>query len=123
MNIRRTSVILLAFVTLIVPRAADQKPGTEIPLYSEGVDIAHRLNEMGIDAFVLKYRLVYSGPDAPKTPPNTNTAPGDRLVIKGAFKAQTGQDLVGLAIDDGRAAVQLVRERAANLASSPIASA
>jgi acetyl esterase/lipase len=182
MNIRSTSVILLAFVTLVAPRAVDQKPGTEIPLYSgvapgsekwdwaerslktanglpmvqdvvrpvllhypvdrtkatgaamivapgggfrslmmsyEGVDIAHRLNEMGIEAFVLKYRLIYSGPDAPKTPANTNTAPGERLVIKGAFKAQTGQDLVGLAIDDGRAAVQLVRERAGEFGIQP----
>ena len=28
----------------------------------EGVDIARRLNAMGIDAFVLKYRLIHSGP-------------------------------------------------------------
>ena len=32
----------------------------------EGVDIARRLNAMGVDAFVLKYRLLYSGPDAPR---------------------------------------------------------
>src|SRR4051794_33362213 len=28
----------------------------------EGVDIARRLNAVGIDAFVLKYRLTYTGP-------------------------------------------------------------
>jgi hypothetical protein len=68
--------------------------GFRTPLTSyEGVDIAHRLNERGSDAFVLKYRLVYSGTDAPKTPANTNTPPEERLIIKGAFKAQTGQDL------------------------------
>ena len=33
----------------------------------EGVDIARRLNAMGVDAFVLKYRLLYTGPDAPRS--------------------------------------------------------
>src|ERR1700761_3617523 len=31
----------------------------------EGADIARRLNAMGVDAFVLKYRLVHNGPGAP----------------------------------------------------------
>src|SRR5262245_53186125 len=78
----------------------------------EGTDIARRLNEMGIEAFVLKYRLIYNGPDAPRAPGSVTSAPGERPVIKGAFKGQSDQDMVGLAIDDGRAAVQLVRERA-----------
>ena len=30
----------------------------------EGVDIARRLNAMGVDAFVLKYRLSHNGPGA-----------------------------------------------------------
>ena len=34
----------------------------------EGVDIARRLNAMGVDAFVLKYRLLYTGPGAPRGP-------------------------------------------------------
>ncbi|HVV45543.1 MAG TPA: hypothetical protein VHC72_10065, partial [Bryobacteraceae bacterium] len=28
----------------------------------EGVDVAKRFNKMGVDAFVLKYRLTYTGP-------------------------------------------------------------
>lgn len=55
----------------------------------EGVDIARRLNAMGVDAFVLKYRLTHTGPGAP-----------------------AAQEAIKLAGDDGRQAVRLVRERA-----------
>ena len=41
----------------------------------EGADIARRLNAMGVEAFVLKYRLLYSGPGAPKTDTRVATAP------------------------------------------------
>ena len=34
----------------------------------EGVDVAKRLNQMGVDAFVLKYRTTYVDPDAPAPP-------------------------------------------------------
>jgi hypothetical protein len=64
----------------------------------EGVDIARRLNAMGIDAFVLKYRLLH------------NPGPAAKDVIK-------------LATDDGRQAVRLLRERADVSAFGPIASA
>ena len=50
----------------------------------EGVDIALRLNAMGIDAFVLKYRLIHSSGPAAK-------------------------DVGKLAVDDGRQAMRLVR--------------
>ena len=60
----------------------------------EGVDIARRLNAMGIDAFVLKYRLTHNpGPSA--------------------------KDVVKLAADDGRQAVRLVRERAGEFGVRP----
>jgi acetyl esterase/lipase len=55
----------------------------------EGVDIARRLNAMGVDAFVLKYRLTHDGLGAPAR-----------------------QDVIKLAADDGRQAVRRVRERA-----------
>ena len=81
----------------------------------EGVDIARRLNAMGVDAFVLKYRLLYSGPDAPRgqtaRPPAAAGRPR-RFTVTGQYKAQAGQDLIALAADDGRQAVRLVRERA-----------
>jgi len=56
----------------------------------EGVDIAKRLNEMGVHAFVLKYRLFHQT---------------DR-------SRQSGQNIPELAGADGRQAVRMVRERA-----------
>ncbi len=56
----------------------------------EGVDIAKRLNEMGVHAFVLKYRLFHQT---------------DR-------SRQSGQNIRELAGADGRQAVRLVREHA-----------
>jgi acetyl esterase/lipase len=55
----------------------------------EGADVARKLNAMGVDAFVLKYRLVHNGPGAPAR-----------------------EEVVKLAGEDGRQAVRLVRERA-----------
>lgn len=60
----------------------------------EGVDIAQRLNATGIDAFVLKYRLIHDGGPA-------------------------ANDVVKLAVDDGRQAVRLVRERAVEFGVRP----
>jgi acetyl esterase/lipase len=62
----------------------------------EGVDIARRLNAMGVDAFVLKYRLIHEGPGAPAR-----------------------QDAIKLASDDGRQAVRLVREQAGEFGYRP----
>jgi acetyl esterase/lipase len=85
----------------------------------EGVDIARRLNAMGIDAFVLKYRLLYTGPGAPRpAAPPAGERPR-RITVTGAYKAQAGQDLIALAAADGRQAVKLVRERAAEFGVRP----
>jgi dienelactone hydrolase len=62
----------------------------------EGVDIAKKLNAMGIDAFVLKYRLSHEGPNAPSR-----------------------EDVIKLAAEDGRQAVRLVRERAGEFGYHP----
>jgi putative heme-binding domain-containing protein len=88
----------------------------------EGVDIARRLNAMGVDAFVLKYRLLYTGPGAPPAAPAGRPAAGERprrFTVTGAYKAQAGQDLIALAADDGRQAVRLVRERAGDFGVRP----
>jgi acetyl esterase/lipase len=88
----------------------------------EGVDIAQRLNAMGVDAFVLKYRLLYSGPGAPTNAPNPSSSAGERprrFSVTGAYKGQAGQDLIASAADDGRQAVRLVRERAAEFGVRP----
>lgn len=62
----------------------------------EGVDIAKRLNAVGVDAFVLKYRLTHTGPGAP-----------------------SGEDVRKMAADDGRQAVRLVREKAGEFGYKP----
>lgn len=66
----------------------------------EGVDIARRLNAMGVDAFVLKYRLSH------------NPGPG-------AARGPAGPDAIRLAGDDGRQAIRLVRERAGEFGYRP----
>lgn len=63
----------------------------------EGVDIARRLNAMGVDAFVLKYRL--------------NHNPGSGF--------PDAREAIKLAADDGRQAVRLVRERSGEFGYSP----
>ena len=50
----------------------------------EGVDVARRLNAMGVDAFVLKYRLLYTGPGAPGAP--AGGAPGGRSCSPGRYR-------------------------------------
>jgi acetyl esterase/lipase len=85
----------------------------------EGVDIARRLNSMGIDAFVLKYRLLYSGPGAPTNAPTPSGERPRKITVTGAYKTQAGQDLVALASDDGRQALRLLRNRAAEFSVRP----
>ena len=70
----------------------------------EGVDIARRLNEWGIDAFVLKYRLTYTPEAGAPTP---------------ADNPQAGQNVRELGGADGRQAVRLVRQRAAEFGVRP----
>ncbi len=62
----------------------------------EGADIANRLNAIGVDAFVLKYRLIHNAPGAPAR-----------------------EDVVKMAGDDGRQAVRLVREKAGEFGYRP----
>ena len=62
----------------------------------EGADIAKRLNAMGVDAFVLKYRLIHNAPGAPAR-----------------------EDVVKMAGEDGRQAVRLVREKAGEFGYRP----
>jgi acetyl esterase/lipase len=74
----------------------------------EGVDVAKRLNQMGVDAFVLKYRTTYV---------DSNSAAG-----RGSGAApdpQAGQDVREMANEDGRQAVRLLRQRAAEFGVLP----
>src|SRR3954470_11441123 len=92
----------------------------------EGIDIARGLNAMGIDAFVLKYRLLYSGPgaptdrrDAPPRVPPGGQPTSRKMTVTGKYKAQEGQDLIAMAAADGQQAIRRVRERAAEFGVRP----
>jgi acetyl esterase/lipase len=69
----------------------------------EGLDIAKRLNEIGVDAFVLKYRLSYTDPNQPAGPAAKPNPPNIR-------------ELSG---DDGKQAVRIVRQHAAEFGYKP----
>ncbi len=72
----------------------------------EGVDIARKLNESGVDAFVLKYRLIHTGPGADANEP-AKSGP------------QAGQKVRELSGADGRRAVELIRSQAAEFHVQP----
>jgi len=75
----------------------------------EGVDVAKRLNQMGVDAFVLKYRTIYVDSGA------TGGARGG-IATTGP---QAGQNLREIAGQDGQQAVHLVRQRAGEFGVLP----
>ncbi len=86
----------------------------------EGVDIAKRLNAMGVDAFVLKYRLRYNDPSAPRTPPPPPAALPPGMVMADrppgplpTTGPQAGQNVRALAGADGQQAIRLIRQDAA----------
>ncbi len=85
----------------------------------EGVTIAKRLNAMGVDAFVLKYRLRYNDPKAAArravsmaelNEPGTVNRPAPALPTTGP---QAGQDVRAMAGADGQQAIRLIRQDAA----------
>ncbi|HYW47079.1 MAG TPA: alpha/beta hydrolase [Bryobacteraceae bacterium] len=76
----------------------------------EGVDVAKRLNQMGVDAFVLKYRTTYVDPNAPPG------AAGRGLATTGP---QAGQNVREMAGADGQQAVRLLRQHAAEFGVLP----
>lgn len=79
----------------------------------EGVDIARRLNEMGVHAFVLKYRLVHIDLDSPGTRPNSYR------MGSGFLGKQSGQDIRVLAAADGQQSVRVLRSRATEFGVEP----
>lgn len=70
----------------------------------EGADIARRLSAEGVAAFVLKYRLLYTPPDAASAP---------------AVRPQAGQSVPQLAAADGQQAMRVLRQRAAEFGVRP----
>jgi acetyl esterase/lipase len=78
----------------------------------EGVDIAQRLNAMGIDAFILKYRLTYTDPNAPAAAAGRSSGPA-------TTGPQAGQNIRELSGADGQQAVRVLRQRAAEFGFRP----
>jgi acetyl esterase/lipase len=76
----------------------------------EGVDVAKRLNQMGVDAFVLKYRTTYV--DAGALP----AAGGRGPTTTGP---QAGQNVREMAGADGQQAVRVLRQHAAEFGVRP----
>jgi acetyl esterase/lipase len=75
----------------------------------EGVDIAKPLNQAGVDAFILKYRLTYTNPDA-------QAGAGRGAAVR---EPQAGQNIRELGCADGQQAVRLLRRRAAEFGVRP----
>jgi acetyl esterase/lipase len=98
---------------------------TNLMMSYEGVDVAKRLNEMGVDAFVLKYRLRYMDPNARGGRGRGPAQASAGAVTQGAAAAagavaaasaptpQAGQDIRALAGTDGQQAVRVLRQHAA----------
>ncbi len=71
----------------------------------EGVDVAKRLNQMGVDAFVLKYRTTWVDPAAP--------------AASTAANPQAWQNVRAMSDADGQQAVRLLRQRAGEFGIVP----
>jgi acetyl esterase/lipase len=86
----------------------------------EGVDIAKRLNEMGVDAFVLKYRLRYTNPTNARGGRGT-TQPAAAAAPPGPTtnNAQAGQDIRAMGGADGQQAIRILRQTASDYGFKP----
>lgn len=80
----------------------------------EGVNVAKRLNEKGITAFVLKYRLVHDDPAHPENSIGTLMATKDFKKLD-----SLNAPLIPLALQDGLAAVKYVRQHAVDFKIDP----
>jgi acetyl esterase/lipase len=80
----------------------------------EGTTVAKRLNEKGITAFVLKYRLVHDDPAHPKNALMTLIGKNDAKKLDSIFSL-----IVPLAMQDGLTAVSYIRLHAAEYKINP----
>ncbi|MBT8184689.1 MAG: alpha/beta hydrolase, partial [Eudoraea sp.] len=83
-----------------------------LSIQSEGTDVAKWLNEKGITAFVLKYRLVPSGEDGVKEITDLGINNPEEIGKKVA-------PVLPLSINDGLAAVSYIRSHAEELGIAP----
>jgi acetyl esterase/lipase len=81
---------------------------------NEGFAVARKLNEMGVTAFVLKYRLVHSDPAKPENNFFTLLANGNYAKLD-----SINAPLVPLALQDGLTATKYVRQHAEEYGIDP----
>jgi acetyl esterase/lipase len=82
-----------------------------LSMKSEGVEVAHYLNSLGIAAFVLKYRLAKTNTDYPLVLFHRLKTPDDMKPII--------NEMTPLLIEDGQQAVRLVRSNAPKWGLAP----
>ncbi len=87
---------------------------TDLMIKYEGVRTALALNALGIDAYILKYRLIYTDPSTPlprpgePPPPRIQKNNDEGEIIWGP---QTGQNIGDLTHQDARRAIAWLREQ------------
>lgn len=85
---------------------------TDLMIKYEGVRTALALNALGVDAYILKYRLIYTDPAAPLPRPGAENPPPPRKQGEDGrivWGPQTGQNIYELAHADARRAVAWLR--------------
>jgi dienelactone hydrolase len=95
--------------TKFVGTAAIVAPGggfNNLMMSYEGVDVAKRLNDMGVDAFVLKYRLKYS--------PASRGRSAAQPAPDAATTRQAALDIRDLGGADGKQAIHILRSSASD---------
>lgn len=83
-----------------------------LSIESEGYDVAKWLNQKGVTAFVLKYRLVHSLTDDPVKELSSKMTDFKKL-------DQENDSVVTMAIADGKKAIEYVRQHAAEYGVDP----
>lgn len=90
---------------------------TDLMIKFEGVRTALALNALGIDAYILKYRLIYTDPAVPLPRPGAENPPPPRKQAEDGriiWGPQTGQNIHELAHADARQALAWLRRQAAS---------
>lgn len=89
---------------------------TDLMIKYEGVRTALALNALGVDAYILKYRLIYTDPSAPLPRPGAEIPPPPRKQAEDGriiWGPQTGQNIRELSYADARRALAWLRKDAA----------
>ena len=95
---------------------------TDLMIKYEGVRTAEALNAMGIHAFILKYRLIYTDPSIPLPVPGQPPSPQPRKRNESGqiiWGPQSGQNIYELSHADARRAITWLKANADKLGIAP----